>query len=566
MEVNPIIRKDIVALLRLRRIGAIQFAFVAILGVLLLLSWPQKGVVPLSSHGKDSLLIGLILGQLVLLILFVPGVASVSITSERELGTLEMLYASRLSPAQLIFGKLLSSIGFPLLLLISSLPYIGMLNFRGDVNLSDLLRLYGILITSAVMLAIVSLAISALCRSVSTSVVISYVVVLTICGGVLVPAAIMLSSQDGLSAQILHFTRSISPVAAALSLLTPHVAEFGGRAGGISQLTGETTAGLPPSWEIFFPFAAALIVVSVIALIVSLRKAPSAGKPAGRGPTAKNGRRSLGRRILFLIDPLKKRRPIGNFNPVFINEARISQLRSSRWMIRIFYGALFISLALASMALYGGQTEHADLLHYVAAVLVAFQIGAIVMIDPSLTSPALSHEFENSTFEMLRLTHLSSGQIFWGKFLPAFVPALLPIIAMLPAFGVICFMNPVYLRSVGLMLPVFAMSVALCCSAGLACSTLMKTSASATVVNYFVIGTVAVFPMLIWLASGVFVGARMAAWIGQLSPFVMAVNLLPDGSADIAALFPQHLLCIGGLCLLMLFVAKMRVQHLMRNG
>lgn len=566
MEINPIIRKDIVGLLRLRRIGAIQFAFVAILGVLLLASWPQTGVVPLSSHGKDSLLMGLILGQLILLILFVPGVASVSITSEREQGTLEMLYASRLSPAQLILGKLLSSIGFPLLLLISSLPYIGLLNYRGDVNLSELLCLYAILIISAVMLAIVSLTISALCSLVSTSVVLSYIIVLTICGGVLVPAAIMLSSQDGVSAQILHFTRSISPIAAVLSLLSPHLAEFGGRAGGVSQFTGAATVGLPPSWQIFFPFAGGLVIASVITLIVSLSKAPSPARIAGPAPAGENKRRPLSRRILFLIDPLKKRKPIGNCNPIFINETRISQLRSGRWMIRIFYGSLFISLCLASMALYGGQTEHADLLHYVAAVLVAFQIGVIVMIDPSLTSPALSHELENGTFEMLRLTPLSSEQMFWGKFLPAFFPAILPMIAMLPAFGVICFLNPVYLRSVTLMLPVFALSVALCCSAGLACSTVMKTSASATVVNYFVIGVMVVLPMLAWLGSGMFIGSRVGSWIGQLSPFVMAVNLLPDGSPEIATLFPQHLLCTGGLCLFMLLVAKVRLKHLMRRG
>ena len=566
MEINPIVRKDIVGLLRLRRIGAIQFVFVGILGVLLLASWPQKGVVPLSSHGKDSLLMGLFLGQLILLILFVPGVASMSITSEREQGTLEMLYASRLSPAQLIFGKLLSSIGFPLLLLMSSLPFVGLLNYRGDLDLSVLLYLYAILITSAVMLAIMSLTISAFCSLVSTSVVLSYVIVLTICGGVLVPAAIMLSSQDGISAQLLHFTRSISPIAAVLSLLSPHLAEFGGRAGGVSQYTGESIVGLPPAWKIFFPFAGGLIVTCLIALILVLRKAPSHARLAGPPPASENKKRSIGRRILFLIDPLKRRKPIGNFNPIFVNEARISQLRSSRWMIRIFYGALFISLSLASMAIYGGQTEHADLLHYVAAVLVAFQIGAISMIDPSLTSPAISHEFENTTFEMLRLTRLSSGQIFWGKFLPAFVPAMLPVIALLPAFGVICFLNPIYLRSVMLMLPVFALSVVLCCSAGLACSTVMRSSTSATVVNYFIIGAIVVVPFLAWLSAGIFIDARVANWIAQLSPFVMASNLLPDGSPEIASLLPQHLLLTGGICLLMLFLARLRLQLLLRRG
>ena len=113
-RMNPVLRKDVLGLLRLRRVGAIQLLFIALLGLLVLLTWPQQGVVSLASRGQDALLLGLIAGQLVLLVLFVPGVAATSITAEREQGTLEMLYASRLSAWQLIVGKLLSAVAYPL--------------------------------------------------------------------------------------------------------------------------------------------------------------------------------------------------------------------------------------------------------------------------------------------------------------------------------------------------------------------------------------------------------------------------------------------------------------------
>ena len=564
---NPVFRKDMLGLLRLRRIGAIQVAFVAIIGALVLATWPQKGVFPLASHGQDSLVLDLIVGQLILLILFVPGVAATSITSEREQGTLEMLYASRLSAGQLIFGKLISAIGLPLILLLSGLPFVGLLIYRGDVDLPVLFYAYSVLVTSAVLLAIVSLAISAFCDLVSTSIVISYAIVLALCGGVLVPAAIMLSSQGGVSAQVLHAVRSISPIAATLSLLRPHWAEFGGRAGGIAPNTGESIAGLPPSWKIFFPFAAMLIAAGLIALILKLRKAPGRAKHAGETiSSGKGAQRTLARRILFLIDPAAQRKPIGSLNPIMAKEVRTNQLRSGRWMIRIFYGALFVSLGLASMALYGGQTEHADLLHYVAVVLIAFQIGVIAMIDPSLTSPAITSELETGTFEILKLTPLSSGEVFWGKLLPALAPAMLPIIALLPAYGVICFVNPIYLRSALMILPVFLMAVALCCSTGLACSTFMKNSTSSTITNYFIIAGIVVLPLLAWLAAGAYIDVRLANWIALFSPFVMSVNLLPDGSADIARLLPQHLMTTGGVCLLMLLLARVRLRLLLRRG
>jgi ABC-type Na+ efflux pump permease subunit len=43
-------------------------------------------------------------------------VASVQLTEEREGNTLEMLYATRLSPLSIVLGKLASAVGFPLLL------------------------------------------------------------------------------------------------------------------------------------------------------------------------------------------------------------------------------------------------------------------------------------------------------------------------------------------------------------------------------------------------------------------------------------------------------------------
>jgi ABC-type transport system involved in multi-copper enzyme maturation permease subunit len=380
---------------------------------------------------------------------------------------------------------------------------------------------------------------------------------------VLVPAALMLESQGGLSAQILHYLRSLSPVAAALSLLRPHLAEFGGRPGGLDPLTGEAITGLLPAWQVFLPFAGGLILICLIVLIFVLRRPPTGSE--GFGADAEK-QRSLARRVMFLIDPKKQRKPVGRFNPLMVKESLTNQLRSGRWMIRIFYGALFISMGLALMALYGGQTEHGDLLRYVAAVLVAFQVGVIAMVAPSLTSPAVSSEIENSTFETLRLTPLRSGQIFWGKFIPAFVPALLPIVALLPAYGAICFVNETYIRAAMLLLPVFILTVILCCTTGLFCSTLVTSTARATVSSYLIIAGLIVLPLLAWLASGQQLDPRLARWLALPSPLVMSLNLLPDAPSEMSRLWPQHLMLIGGICLAMLVLARLRLTYLLRKG
>src|SRR4051794_6928979 len=274
-------------------------------------SWPQEGVVGGSDvmaggqsvmRGADKLLLGLTLGQIILLLLFVPGVAAVSVSGEREQNTLEMLYASRLRPRTIIAGKVAVAVGYPLLLMLSALPFVALLTWRGDVRGVDQLWAYAILVVTAVFLSLVSLAISAWSKQSATALVIAYAVVLVLCGGLLVPAAIMLDNAQGTTAQALHYARALSPVAAALSLLQPQ-SNFGG-----------AERGLMPIWQVFVPLAGVLSLGCFVALVAKLSRAPSSSEGFGAVGAAES-ERSLARKLLFLIDPKKQPKPFGAFNP-----------------------------------------------------------------------------------------------------------------------------------------------------------------------------------------------------------------------------------------------------------
>src|SRR5438034_11547925 len=98
---NPVLQKDLLGLLRLKRVAAVQVLFVAVLALMVLGSWPQEGVVGGTVGGKtvlrsaDEFLLGLTLGQIVLLVLLVPGGAAVAVSGEREPSTLEIVYGWR---------------------------------------------------------------------------------------------------------------------------------------------------------------------------------------------------------------------------------------------------------------------------------------------------------------------------------------------------------------------------------------------------------------------------------------------------------------------------------------
>lgn len=553
---NPVLRKDLLALLRLPRVAAIQVAFVGVLAFMVLTSWPQGGVLAVAAQGRDDLLLGIVVGQLVLLTLFVPGIAATAIVGEREANTFEMLYASRLSAGQIVIGKILSAVSFPLLLIVSGLPFVALLVWRGDVNGGKLAWSYAVLVVAAIFLAMVSLTISAFSRQASNALVITYVAVLVLCGGVLVPASLVLRESEGVVSLVLHYARALSPVAAALSILRP---EAGG-----AMFDGGNVEGLLPLERVFLPLAAVVTVACFAALVSKLRKPPSESERLPGGAIAVENR-SIGRKVMFLIDDKKQRKPLSNFNPVAGKERRTNALRSGRWMIRTFYGALVLSLGLAVMSLYGGP-EQTNLLAHVAAVLVSLQLGLIALINPSLTSSTISTEVESGTFETLRLTPLGGGKIFWGKLIPALPPALLPVLALLPAYGSVCFVDPSYLLRFILLLPVVLLAALLCLTVGLAASAFFGNTARATVTAYLISAGLFVLPLLPYFAAGNQLGERPAAMLSMISPIVMGLSLMPTGSRVVQEMWQAHLIAVGALCVLMLLAARVRLAVLLKQG
>lgn len=557
---NPVLRKDLLGLLRLKRVAAIQVVFVAVLALLVMATWPQSGFVGGNTgtaagagliRTDDRLLVGLIVGQIVMMILFVPAIAAVALTGEKESNTLEMLYASRLSPLEIIFGKIGLAIAFPILLLISGLPFLTLLNWRGDVRTSDLLWGAALLAVTAIFLSMLTLTISAFCQRSATSLVIAYVTVLILCGVTLVPAAIMLEHQSGLSATLMHYVRGISPVAAALSRFRGGYIDVG------------PARRMVPIWEVFIPLSVLVTIACTALLVFRLRRPPA--EEQGLGGGAGDYERTLGRRVIYLLDEKKKRKPIGSINPVFAREQRTASVGSGRWMIRVFYGTIVLSLSLSGMAIYGGM-EYPDLLRHVAGVLVAFQIGLIGLVTPSLTTSSISSEIENGTFEMLRITRLRGGQIFWGKFLASLFPAILPMIALIPAYGALGYMNAGYLAHFRVLAPILLLAIAFCCTLGLFCSIFFSRTAQSTVVTYLITASVFILPLFAWWGIGEQIPERVGNWIAFVSPLVMGLTALPDSDPSLAAMHNAHLCLMGGLCLLMMISARIRLQVLLRHG
>lgn len=109
------------------------------------------------------------------LVLFsVPALTSGAIAGEREKQTLEILLTTKLSPIQIILGKLASSISMMILLAFSSLPILALVFSIGGVTLKDFAEFMLLVIVTAIYIGSIGIFFSALFKKTTSATVATY--------------------------------------------------------------------------------------------------------------------------------------------------------------------------------------------------------------------------------------------------------------------------------------------------------------------------------------------------------------------------------------------------------
>src|SRR5262245_11526667 len=107
---NPVLQRELLVNLRTARAFVLLFAYNALLGLVVLLAWPQEQQLDLTRNPQQATrLVNLFfLSQYVLASLLAPTFAAGAITGEKERKTYELLLASPLRPGAIVLGKLLA--------------------------------------------------------------------------------------------------------------------------------------------------------------------------------------------------------------------------------------------------------------------------------------------------------------------------------------------------------------------------------------------------------------------------------------------------------------------------
>lgn len=182
MVLNPILEKDLKTKIRGWRMPVLLSLYLAFLGGVLYLFFLSNNLIygvmgysvfnPRIAVNAYNLIAFF---QFSLLALIVPAITSTAISGERERQTLDLMLCSGISTLSIIMGKLLVSIAYIMLLVVASLPILGVVFLFGGIGLGEVLLLLLYYIITALMAASLGIFLSTLFRRNITAIIASYI-------------------------------------------------------------------------------------------------------------------------------------------------------------------------------------------------------------------------------------------------------------------------------------------------------------------------------------------------------------------------------------------------------
>jgi ABC-2 type transport system permease protein len=177
---NPIVAKEYRTRMRTWRSPFAITLYIVLLGGI---GWAVFTALSLSATNQfggsptnygEQLFTFLILFQVALLAFITPALTAGSISGERERQTIDLLFVTPIRPFSIIWGKLLASLSFVVLLLVISVPIFSLVFLFGGIELDQMAYSFAVTATTALTLGFIGVAFSTLFRRTLAATVASY--------------------------------------------------------------------------------------------------------------------------------------------------------------------------------------------------------------------------------------------------------------------------------------------------------------------------------------------------------------------------------------------------------
>jgi len=511
---NPVLTRELLVNLRTNRAFILQLVYVTFLGALVYFYWPggSDATRQVSSGVARRLFDLFFLGQFSLVALAAPTFAAGSITGEKERKTYEMLLASPLKPSMILTGKLLSSLTYLVILILSSLPLMIFCFLLGGILLSEIARAYVVLLLAAGTFGLLSVACSSYFRRTSSALVVSYLIILPLA----VACITMTRSDDNLARDFV------------------------------------TTAVLPP-W--------ALATWTVVAILINRRLLHPPDVGSG-GEVVVDEEQEMKYAIGVVIDrdlfpdklfaPAKRLdlMPDGT-NPVLDKELRSEIFSQGTLMLRV---VIQVSMLLSIPLMAGLLFLRSDKAAYYVAYVVTFNL----LVGPVFSSGSITQERERQTLSLLLTTLLRPGKIVFAKLVAALRVSTVLTLLLTEQLLLAYFLLP-ELRNRLWTLGVFFLIILTTCLAtstvGLMCSALSRKTSVAMVTTYMTLLVLFVGPVgLGWYLEGFeSISEERLAVLTVTSPYSAALSVpmhkyysTANSSEGAIEVLPPTLVGVGG--------------------
>lgn len=302
---NPIVVKEGISRMRTWRAPVVATIYLALIGGVGY-AWLNIGAFdsyhPAAAQVGQQAFSAMTFFQLALVCLFSPALAAGAISGERERQTLDVLLVSRVTAFGIVWGKLVASMAYVLLLVLTALPLFAAVFLFGGVDFQQLVLTQLITVTTGLFLGSIAVFYSALFQRSLAATVTSYATTFVYAVGTALVGLIVGATESIRQASVAgpQFVVAgewyLNPFFALASVLFPSVAPRTTLRGYLQVLffglpsSGSPAVGGPQvePWAVCISFEAVLAVAAISAAVLLVRgrrafgsrRRPAAALPA----------------------------------------------------------------------------------------------------------------------------------------------------------------------------------------------------------------------------------------------------------------------------------------------
>lgn len=191
MKINPVYLKELKLSVRSAKIAFTILGFNLLLAFISLFVYylyfdvaSKYGAVDYSQIFVVYMMLAII--ELGLVLFIVPAYTAGSIAGEREKQTLEILLTTKLTPGQIIIGKLASSISLLLFLVFSSLPILAIVFSVGGISYQHIFQILLLIVVTAIFVGSIGICFSTILKKTIPATVFTYGAVVVLIVGTVV--------------------------------------------------------------------------------------------------------------------------------------------------------------------------------------------------------------------------------------------------------------------------------------------------------------------------------------------------------------------------------------------